>query len=175
MSEGVHQLCFCGAPWPISAIKWNEHLSYLTINDTWVTQVNAVDAGGLTALMWAAAYGQAPTTALLLRAGAIHSTRGPDGETALHLAASGGHTEIIRLLLAAGMAVDDADDMGSTPLMYAAHGNHAHALNELLNHSADPTNTNLNDETALSIAVRRRAVDARTVIEGYLFMVLQPS
>ena len=147
----------------------------MTINDTWVTQVNAVDAGGLTALMWAAAYGQAPTTALLLRAGAIHSTRGPDGETALHLAASGGHTEIIRLLLAAGMAVDDADDMGSTPLMYAAHGNHAHALNELLNHSADPTNTNLNDETALSIAVRRRAVDARTVIEGYLFMVLQPS
>ena len=39
--------------------------------------------------------------------------------------------------------------------MYAAFSNHAHALNELLNHSADLTLSNLNDDTALSITVKR--------------------
>ena len=89
--------------------------------------------------------------------------------------------------------------------MYAAHGNHPHATNELLNHSADLTLSNLNDDTALSIAVKHSSKEgnnfrlklfidklnknwqlticsffplfsqAQTVIEGYLFMLLQPS
>lgn len=84
--------------------------------------------------------------------------------------------------------------------MFAAHGNHPHALNELLNHSADLTITNLNDDSALSIAMKRSSKEgirfpslalfenrifriylyifsftAQSVIEGYLFMLLQPS
>lgn len=70
-----------------------------------------VDEKGLTPLMWSSAYGQVPTVSLLLRAGASHAIKGPDGETALHLAAAGGHTDIIRLLVAAGAAVNEVDDV----------------------------------------------------------------
>ena len=72
--------------------------------------INAPDANGLTPLMWAAAYGQAPTATLLLRAGADYSLKGRDGETALHLAAAGGHTEIIRILISAGASINETDD-----------------------------------------------------------------
>lgn len=61
--------------------------------------------------MWACAYGQVPTAAMLLRAGAMHSVKGHDGEVALHLASAGGHTEIIRLLLQAGASVNEIDDV----------------------------------------------------------------
>ena len=61
--------------------------------------------------MWAAAYGQSPTAALLLRAGAQHSLKGYDGETAIHLAAAGGHTDIIRQLISAGASVNEVDDV----------------------------------------------------------------
>lgn len=40
-------------------------------------------------------------------------------------------------------------------MMFAAHGNHPHALNELLNNGGDITMTNLNDDSALSIALKR--------------------
>ena len=73
--------------------------------------VNLADERGLTPLMWASAYGQVPTVALLLRAGALHTAKGPDGERALHLAAAGGHTDIIRILLAAGAGVNEVDDV----------------------------------------------------------------
>jgi len=119
------------------------------------TDINHADENGMTPLMWSSAYGQVPTAAMLLRAGSLHSTKGLEGETAIHLAAAGGHTEIIRLLLSAGAAVNEIDDNYNTPLMYAAFSNHAHALNELLNHSADLTLSNLNDDTALSITVKR--------------------
>jgi len=59
--------------------------------------------------------------------------------------------------------------------MFAAYHNHPHAVNELLNHHADLTITNLNDDTALSIAIKRSCKDVQSVIEGYLFMLLQPS
>lgn len=74
--------------------------------------LNAQDEEGLTALHWSSAYGQVPTAALLLNAGALASLKGQEGETALHMAAAGGHTEIIRLLLAAGASVDEPDDVG---------------------------------------------------------------
>ena len=40
-------------------------------------------------------------------------------------------------------------------MMFAAYGNHPHALNELLNNGGDLTLTNLNDDYALGIAVKR--------------------
>lgn len=68
--------------------------------------------------MWSSAYGQVPTASLLLRAGAIHSIKGPDGETAIHLAAAGGHTDIIRLLIGAGASVNETDDVRSDTLLF---------------------------------------------------------
>jgi len=138
-------------------------------------EINEADSDGMTPLMWSSAYGQVPTAAMLLKAGSFHSTKGLEGETAMHLAAAGGHTEIIRLLISAGAPVNEIDDNSNTPLMYAAFNNHAHALNELLNHSADLTLFNLNDDSALSIAIKRSSKETQSVIEGYLFMLLQPS
>ncbi|XP_046657945.1 DNA-binding protein RFXANK-like isoform X1 [Daphnia pulicaria] len=142
--------------------------------DAGTNDINGLDERGLTPLMWSSAYGQVPTAALLLKAGAIHSIKGPDGETAIHLAAAGGHTDIIRLLIGAGASVNEIDDNSNTPMMFAAFGNHPHALNELLNNGGDITMTNLNDDSALSIAVKRSSKEAQSVIEGYLFMLLQP-
>ena len=45
--------------------------------------------------------------------------------------------------------------------MYAAFNNHAHALNELLNNNADLTLFNLNDDTALSIAIKRSCKESK--------------
>lgn len=47
--------------------------------------------------------------------------------------------------------------------MFAAHGNHPHALNELLNHGGDLTLTNLNDDTALSIAIKRSSKEGTVI------------
>lgn len=77
-------------------------------------EINQIDERGLTPLMWSSAYGQVPTAALLLKAGALHSVKGPDGETAIHLAAAGGHTDILRLLIASGASVNEIDDVRAT-------------------------------------------------------------
>ena len=68
------------------------------------------DPAGRTPLMWAAAYGQAPTVSLLLRHGADVNAHGQEDETALHLAAARGHHDVARILVAAGGVVDAKDE-----------------------------------------------------------------
>jgi ankyrin repeat protein len=69
------------------------------------------DSNGLTALMWASAYGQVPTVQLLLKHGAQVDFEGLEGETALLLAAAAGHHEVVRLLLTEGAAVNHGDEV----------------------------------------------------------------
>jgi ankyrin repeat protein len=57
------------------------------------------DHAGRTPLMWAAAFGQAPTVSLLLRHGADVNAHGQEDETALHLAAARGHHDVARILV----------------------------------------------------------------------------
>lgn len=45
--------------------------------------------------------------------------------------------------------------MGNTALMYAAHSDHSHCANELLDHGADLTISNVDGASAFSIAVNR--------------------
>lgn len=52
--------------------------------------------------------------------------------------------------------------------MFAAYNNHPHTVNELLNHHADLTMTNLNDDTALSIAIKRQCK------EGLILLFFKP-
>lgn len=133
--------------------------------------VDVRDGNGLTPLHWASAYGQLVSVQLLLEARAKIDLEGPDGETPLLLAASGGHHEVVRLLLGEGAdpnrvdhvifpfrnAIRFADacvfsQVGNSALMYAAYGNHPHCCNELLLRGADVTITNMNDDTAFSLA-----------------------
>lgn len=69
------------------------------------------DSNGLTALMWASAYGQVPMVQLLLKHEAQVDFVGEEGETPLLLAAAGGHHEVVRVLLTEGAAVNHADEV----------------------------------------------------------------
>ncbi|KAJ9582381.1 hypothetical protein L9F63_003274, partial [Diploptera punctata] len=117
--------------------------------------IDVKDSNGLSALMWASAYGQVPTVQLLVQHGAQVDLQGQEGETSLLLAAASGHYEVVRLLLTEGAAVNHADEIGNTSLMYSVHGDHPHCTNELLLRGADITVVNLNGDTAYGIAVKR--------------------
>lgn len=59
--------------------------------------------------------------------------------------------------------------------MFAAYGNHPHAVNELLNHSSDLTMTNLNDDTALSIAIKRSSKEGEILQFSCLTLKMNPT
>ncbi|XP_064211478.1 ankyrin repeat family A protein 2 isoform X1 [Tribolium castaneum] len=139
--------------------------------------VDVCDCHGLTALHWAAAYGQYNTVQLLLANGAEIDKMGPEEETALTLAASGGHHDVIRLLIDKGADVNHPDHLCNTPLMYAARGNHPHSCQELLLHGADFRLHNLNGDTAHVIAVENNStlvVSAQAVITNFIISQLDP-
>lgn len=71
--------------------------------------IDVKDENGLTALMWASAYGQNPTVKILLSAGARVDQLGPEGETALLLAAASGHIDIVKVLISSGADVNHSD------------------------------------------------------------------
>lgn len=73
---------------------------------------DTLDANGLTALHWAAAYGQLTSIQLLVENGAFIDKLGPEGETPLLLAASGGHHDVVRYLLNKGANVNHVDHVG---------------------------------------------------------------
>lgn len=73
--------------------------------------VDVKDANGLTALHWAAAYGQVTSVQLLLANGAEVDVTGPEGETPLLMAANGGHHDVVRLLLNEGANVNHIDNV----------------------------------------------------------------
>ena len=73
--------------------------------------VDLKDSNGLSALMWASAYGQVPTVQLLIQRGAMVDLEGCEGETSLLLAAASGHHEVVRLLLTEGAHVNHADEV----------------------------------------------------------------
>lgn len=71
--------------------------------------VDIVDSNGLTALQWAAAYGQMTAIIRLIANGAKVNYVGQDGETSLLLAAAGGHHDVVRILLNEGALVNHTD------------------------------------------------------------------
>jgi ankyrin repeat protein len=98
---------------------------------------NAPDAGGLTPLMLAVAFGSASSVDVLLDAGADVKAATGAGLTALHLASR--DERFVRLLLARGADVHARTQLGSTPLLVAASGTGtAAAVARLLDKGADP-------------------------------------
>lgn len=84
--------------------------------------LDAADATGWTALMYAVEGGHDEIVGMLLEAGASPDRRNPSGETALHLAARYGRTAAARLLLRAGADHELRDAEGRTPLYRAIDG-----------------------------------------------------
>eukprot|EP00090_Calanus_glacialis_P034342 TRINITY_DN5759_c0_g1_i1.p1 TRINITY_DN5759_c0_g1~~TRINITY_DN5759_c0_g1_i1.p1 ORF type:complete len:216 (-),score=79.01 TRINITY_DN5759_c0_g1_i1:130-747(-) len=134
--------------------------------------IDRPDVGGMTMMMWAAAYGQTPTVQMLINHGASVHTAGKEMETPLHLAASCGCHELIMMLLRHGAQVDCEDENSSTPTMFATMNKHPHCVHELIASGADVTKRNINGDTAYSLAVKNGARNVQTVLENYMLAAL---
>lgn len=76
-----------------------------------IGSIDALDENGLTALMWAAAYGQLGSARFLLKAGANKNFQGTNNEVPLHYAAAYGHQDMVKLLLSHGADPNPTDNV----------------------------------------------------------------
>ena len=100
--------------------------------------VNAAEADGSTALLWAANLNDADLTARLLKAGANPKVRNQLGSTPLGEAALNANTALIKALLDAGADPNAAGADGQTPLMIVARTSNVAAARLLLEKGANP-------------------------------------
>ena len=101
-----------------------------------VTDVNAREADGTTALLWAAYEGDATRVAELIRSGADVRLGNRYGATPMSEAARRGDTQILQLLLRAGADPESANAEGETALMVVARTGNIEAARLLLRHGA---------------------------------------
>ncbi len=101
-----------------------------------VSDVNARETDGSTALMWAAHRGDVAAVAQLLRAGADVSLVNHYGASAMSEAATTGNAAVIELLLEAGADVNSPNPGGETALMEVARTGRVDAAQLLLRHGA---------------------------------------
>ena len=93
--------------------------------------LDAADAEGWTALMYAVQGGHDEIVEILLEAGASPDLQNESGETALHLAARDGRTTSARLLLGAGADFGLTDSEARTPLYRAVERRRADIIEML--------------------------------------------
>lgn len=103
------------------------------------TRVDARNAAGETALMYAALNGELEVVKRLLARGAEVNQ---PGWTALHYAASGGQLSVVQLLLERHAYIDAPSANGTTPLMMAARQEHPTVARYLVEQGADPSLAN---------------------------------
>lgn len=124
--------------------------------------VNAPQADGTTALMWAAYHSDADLVQALLAAGASVDTANEYGVTPLLQASRIGAMPVIAALLDGGADPELAHPEGVTPLMAAAGAGRVDAVNMLIARGADP---NVADEFQQQTALMWAAA------EGHLDVV----
>jgi ankyrin repeat protein len=142
--------------------------------------VNAQSKDGTSALMAAAMSGSQSIAEKLLEGGAKINLKRGNGETALFDAVNAGHTTMVGWLLEQGADPNIQNQgtvkkyRGYTPLMYAAqHGisgqdtDWVAMINALLAHNAKPNITNINDDTALTIAERNGYEDIAALLSKH--------
>ncbi len=110
------------------------------------TKLDARNAAGETALMYAALHGELKTMKLLLERGAQVNQ---PGWTALHYAASAGQLSAVQLLLEHHAYIDAASANGTTPTMMAARQQRPTVARYLVEQGADPS---LRNEAGLTAA-----------------------
>lgn len=132
--------------------------------------VNGADPHlGQTALMRAAMFGQAETTAALLAAHARVDAAATDGRTALHWAAVGGSADVVRLLVKAGSAVN-AVAVDETPLGLAVDGGVLPVVTALIAAGAAPETMRQSVADYVSLVLGNRWQDQRQEIARALVL-----
>lgn len=134
--------------------------------------IDETDKNNFTALHWACYYGQLSSVKILIKCGANVSKLASDHVSPLLLAAAGGHHEIVRMLLQHGAEPNCTDILGNTALMFATAGNHPHTCNELLLYKPNLCQTNENNDTAYSLAIKNNSHLAQAVIENHVVGLL---
>ena len=99
--------------------------------------------------MWAAQDGHEQVARVLLEAGAVVDTPGPQGWTALMFASSNGHEQVALILLKAKADPNKARSDGWTALMFAAQNGHEQVALELLKAGASLKVVSINNFTML--------------------------
>lgn len=126
-----------------------------------LSDVNAAQPDGMTALHQAVRLDDIETAKTLIHAGANVKAATRFGITPLALACSNANTAMIRLLLGAGADVNFAGPNGETPLMIAAGLGNIEPLKALLEAHADVNaKDTASQSTALMVAVRENHPDA---------------
>lgn len=120
------------------------------------TDLDARNAAGESALMYAALHGDVENLKLLIAKGAAVNQ---PGWTALHYAASAGQVEAARLLLEHSAYIDAASENGTTPLMLAARQKQLTVAQLLVREGADPSLRNEGGYTAADYLERNGLAD----------------
>ncbi len=118
--------------------------------------VNATDADGTTALLWASYRDDIETAELLLRAGANVNASNDLGATPIWTASLNGSTAMVRTLLQAGANPNLALLLGETPIMVAARSGNPVVVEQLLAKGANANARGARGQTALMWAVAQK-------------------
>jgi len=121
-----------------AAIKAGQRAAAIEMIAKKSADVNAAEADGSTALLWAADGNDADLVARLLKAGAKPNVRNQLGSTPLAEATFNSNTEMVKALLDAGADPNSAGPDGQTPLMVIARSSNVAAAKLLLDKGANP-------------------------------------
>ncbi len=146
---------FAGAPVADAAVS--RDLATLKKLIAAKADVNAAQADGGTALLWAVHWGNAEAVDLLLKAGADVKAANRLNATPLYLAAETGNAAIVKKLLDAGADPNQTVlSQNETPLMFAARSGNVEAVRLLLDKGANLEATEtMSGSTALTWAAEQ--------------------
>jgi ankyrin repeat protein len=120
------------------AIKSGQRAAAMEMIAKKSADVNAAEADGSTALLWAANLNDADLAARLLKAGAKPNVRNQLGSTPLAEATFNANTGMVKALLDAGADPNATGPDGQTPLMLVARTSNVAAAKLLLDKGANP-------------------------------------
>ena len=126
--------------------------------------VNATEADGSTALLWASYRDDQESANLLIRAHANVNAANDLGVTPLWAASQNGGAAMVRTLLEAGAKPNAALLAGETPLMVAARSGYPEIVEQLLLKGANPNARGTRGQTALMWAVAQKHPEAVKVL-----------
>jgi ankyrin repeat protein len=150
------------------AIKSGQRAAAIDIIANKSADVNAAEADGSTALLWAANLNDVDLAERLLKAGADPKVRNRLGATPLAEAAFNSNTEMIKALLDAGADPNSAGPDGQTLLMIVARTANVAAAKLLLDKGANPnvTEAQKNQTPLMWAAASSQGAMVRQLLDG---------